>query len=732
MFDCPRDCLPKLAGRLVKATLFSLLIFLLFSVQSASAQNPAVIEAFRTDEPVRVDGRLEESAWTSATHITQFTQRELNEGAPATERTEVAVLYDNRSLYVGFWGYDSEPARIVASKMQRDFGWGSEDNFEFVIDTFDDDRSGYLFVTNPNGARADATLLDNGNRVNKDWDGVWYVSTRITTEGWFAEIEIPFATLKYRTAAVQRWGINFERNIRRKNEQVLWTAWSRDADLEQVARAGILTGLSGLSGTHLIDVRPYAIAGVESAPGNDRIIESDLGVDISYLLTPTVKLNVTVNPDFAQVESDRAQINLTRFSLFFPEKREFFLEGQTVFEFGLGRSVIPFFSRRVGLADDRSPLSIRGGIRLLGKSGATTLGGMSLQTAAHDAEPSTNFAIIRWKQDIGKQSSAGLLSTSKIQPGRINTTNGADVRFETRKLFGDKNLSAGAAIAGSYTSDASVKTGWAHRIFVSYPNDFIEYDAAWTRSEADFNPEVGFQHRRAYQEFYTELQFNPRPGFLRWIRKAEIKPLDINYYIDDRTLEMQSVFMEFRPLGFATKSGEFVEFNIQRLAENLTEDFEIEDGIVISRERYWFTRFEIQGETFSGRPVSAEFGINWGDFYDGTRTESEARCVWRTSKYISLSADIQRNTIMLPAGRFTVNEVGGRIDFAFSPELFGAVFGQWNDEDEETLINFRLDWIPKPGTDLFFVVNQGADTAMGPWESSGTTVSSKLIWRFAL
>jgi Domain of unknown function (DUF5916) len=729
----PAPCTPIPApSRSIALRLLAAFAMIVSTPSTTLAQTPAEIRAFKTSTPIRIDGRLTEEAWASAAHITSFTQRELDEGEPGTERTEVAVLYDEGSLYVGFWGYDREPDRLVASKMQRDFSWGSEDNFEFVLDTFDDDRSGYLFVTNPNGARADATITDNGNLTNKDWDGVWYVATRVTSEGWFAEIRIPLSTLKYRTAAEQSWGINFERNIRRKHEQLLWTGWSRDADLEQVGRAGRLTGLFGLKGTRLVDVRPFAIAGVESRLGMDRATQRELGVDVSYLLTPTVKLNLTVNPDFAQVESDRAQVNLTRFSLFFPEKREFFLEGQSFFQFGLGRSVIPFFSRRVGLSRERTPVRIIGGLRLLGKTGGATVGGMSLQTASKGAEPSTNFTVLRWKQDIGSQSNIGFLSTSKIQPGRIATINGMDVRFDTRRLFGDKNFSAGLAIANSYTSDAPNQSGWAHRIFVSLPNDFVEYDAAWTRAAAEFNLEAGFQRRTAYQEFYTELQFNPRPDFIPWMRRMEFKPIDVNYYIDDRTHAMQSVFSEFRPLGFATRSGEFVEFNIQRLAENLTEDFEIEDGIVIPRDRYWFTRFEVQGETFSGRPVSTEFGLNWGDFYDGTRTESEARIEWRTGKYVSLSADAQRNRISLPAGDFTVNELGGRIDFAFSPALFGAVFGQWNDEDEEILLNFRVEWIPKPGTDFFFVVNQGTRTAMTPWESTGTTVSTKLIWRFAV
>ena len=696
---------------------------------SAQLTQPDVIHAYRTQEAIRVDGMLTESAWDAAQPITSFTQRELQVGEAATERTKVAVVFDETSLYIGFWGYDSDPGGLIANKMARDFSYRSEDNFKVVIDTYNDDRTGFRFVTNPNGALADAVISDNGGRVNTDWDGVWMVATRVTEEGWFAELEIPFSTLKFSDAPEDGWGINFERDIARKREQVLWQGWSRDSRFENVSRAGLLLGLPDLSGVHLLEGKPYAMGGWQSRPGDASPTVSEAGGDLNYLITPTAKLTLTVNPDFGQVEADRAQINLTRFSLFYPEKREFFLEGGDFFSFTLNSSSRPFYSRRIGLAEDRTPQRILGGARLLGKFSDATVGAMSLQTAGTDGAPSTNYTVLRWTQDILTESTVGLISVTKVQPGRVNTTYGADFRFSTSRLFGDKNFSAGAAITQSYTSDAAATTGSAHRIFVSYPSDFVEFDATWNRSGEGFNPEVGFQRRTAYQEFYAELQFNPRPGFLPWIRKAEIKPLDVNYYIDDKTREMQSVFMEFRPLGFGTTSGEFIEFNIMRKAENLLEDFEVADGVVIPAQEYWFTSYEIQANSFSGRALAVDLTLGWGAWYDGTRTEAEGSFTWNANKYLSLSADLARSSISLPAGDFAVNEVGGRANFAFSPSLFGSVFGQWNNEDYEALFNFRLNWIPKPGTDLFIIVNQGADTWESRWRSTGTTLATKLVWR---
>jgi hypothetical protein len=325
-----------------------------------------------------------------------------------------------------------------------------------------------------------------------------------------------------------------------------------------------------------------------------------------------------------------------------------------------------------------------------------------------------------------------VISTTKADADHFNATYGLDFLYSTSEFWGNKNLYIGGAYAQSYTSNFADKSGSAHRVFISVPTNYVEFDAAWNRSGTNFNPEVGFLRRENFQEFYAELQFNPRPSFLPFIRNLEIKPLDINYFIDDATKELTSFFSEYRPFGFATKSGEFVEFNIQRLAESLTDTFEIQDGVNIEPDEYWFTRYEIQFSTFGGRRISADGGVSWGDFYDGTRSELGASVIWRMSKHLGLSADYQHNDVNLPAGSFKVDEVGGRADFAFSPRLFGALFGQWNSDDEQILLNFRINWIPQPGTDFFFVINQSVDTPHSTWRAANTTVLSKFVWRFVL
>jgi hypothetical protein len=712
--------------------LSALLLAALVSPLAAQRSAPDTLKAMKTDAAIKLDGVLDEAEWAKAPRISNFTQRELNENASATERTEVAVLYNATEMYIGIWCFDAEPDRIVAQRMKWDFDYDTEDNVKIVIDTYQDKRNGYLFIVNPNGAQFDALIMDNGRKENADWNGIWYAAASRTEQGWFVEIRIPFSTLKFSAADEQAWGFNVERDIRRKREQVLWQGWSRDANLLQVNRAGTLEGLRGLTRMRIFEFRPYALAGVQKDRGVAASTVSNLGLDFDYLINPTVKLDFTINPDFGQVESDAMIVNLTRFSISLPEKRQFFLEAQNFFDFPLGRARA-FYSRRIGIYRGLET-PILGGARFLGKMGGATLGAMVLQTGRTDAVGSTNFSLVRWKQDLGEQSSVGLLAIGEARSGRFNGTGGADLLYSTSALFGDKNFQVGGAFAATYTSDREEAAGSAHRVFVSYPNDLFDGGLSWERTGKDFNPEVGFLSRTSYQLFTAEFRINPRPKFLPWIRQMEFKPLELDYYIDDVTREMQSVYMEFRPLGFSLKSGESFEFNIQRNAENLTEDFEIREGHVIRARRYWTNRGEIQFETYDGRPIVAGFQVNWGKFYDGTSTEWEAQLSWKLSKYYNLSLAYQRSDIRLPDGGFAIDEIVGRMNVSLTPKLFGAVFTQWNNDENRILFNLRITWIPKPGASLYFVLNQFGDTLdpHSAWRLNKTVAMLKFVWYFSL
>lgn len=713
--------------------IFLILIMTYSNFLVAQKSIPDTILAHFNMQKIQLDGVLNEPAWDSAMHISNFTQRELNVGEAPTERTEVAIIYTPQTLYIGIWCYDKEPEKIVARELKRDFDFDKEDNFEMIIDTYNDDRNGFLFVINPNGARADAQILNNGASENTYWNGVWNAKTTITSEGWFAEIEIPFSTLKFRTGIDEKtWGINFERNIRRKREQLLWQGWSRDSELELVNRAGTLAGLDKILDKDFIEVKPYGIAGGEfGKETRDGIL--NVGGDVNYLVTPTLRLNLTINTDFAQVEADQQQINLTRFPLFFPERREFFLEGQDYFDMGIGDNITPFYSRRIGLTEDRIPVPIIAGVRLLGKVNNSTIGAMSIQTAEKDSIPTANYSVLSWRQDVLEQSTVGIMTVNEYKDGRLHSTTGGYARYSTSKLFVNKNLNIGASFVQNYNSDDFDKTANAQRIFVSYPNDKIEFDAAWQRSARSFNPEVGFLKRDNFEEYYVELEFKPRPkNFLRWIRQFSFKPLDINYFIFDDTGNLQTFFYEFRPLGFETRSGDFFEFNLQRTAEGLRKPFKIREDIIIPEGEYWQTRYEIQTGTFNGRIFSAATAVNWGKFFGGTSTESEYEVRWRTSKYLNLNVNYEKNWVSLPEGNFQTSLIGSRLEYAVNPNLFGALFTQWNNEDEEVIFNFRMHLIPKIGADFFFIVNQTYDTSYAKWKLARTTIVGKLIWRFVI
>jgi len=682
---------------------------------------------------IKLDGQLNEPCWSEAMTIDNFTQREQNEGMLATEKTKVAVVYNSTKMYIGIWCFDSEPDKISAHQMSRDFSWGSDDNFEIMISPFNDNRNGYLFVTNPNGALADVWVGDEGKDFNKDWNGVVDVAVQKNEQGWFVEMLIPFSTLKFTNDSSQVWGINFERNIRRKKEQVMWQGWSRLYDIEKISQGGKLAGLHNIKQGTKVEFKPYVLVGTELT--NDRPNNTDkIGGEINFDITPTLKLNFTVNTDFAQVESDRKQINLSRFSLYYPEKRQFFLEGKNYYDLNIG-SVRLFYSRKIGI-DQNSVVPIIGGARLFGKLNQTNIGIMSLQTQEKDSTPTTNYSVIRVKQDIFKQSSIGLITTQKYSDKGFNRVYGADFTYSTSKIFGNKNLIVGGEFALSDTKDFGSsedlnKDNLSYNIFLSYPNDVIEYDFAFTTIERGFNPEMGFTYRNDYQMFYTELQFNPRFNSLPFFRNFNFKPIDINYYINPETKKTETVFYELRPFGFVTKSGEFMEFNVQYIYDNPTENFELVDSAVIPAGKYGDTRFEIQLSTFSGRKISAQAFANVGKFYTGYRQEYAFVTFFNFNKHLNLSFDWQRNYINLPEKSFTTDEISSRIDYAFSPVFQTGLFAQWNNEDKNILINYRINWIPKIGSYFYFIINQEFNTE-NTIKLERTTIIGKLIWRFAI
>ncbi len=709
-----------------------LVLHMITGLARAQVSKPDTLHAYFTTEKITLDGKLDEPCWSKAVHISNFTQRELTEGAPPTERTEVAVVYNTNNLYIGFWGYDSDPSKLIANRMNRDFRWSGDDNFEMVISTFNDKRNGYMFVTNPNGARADVLISEDGAGFNMSWNGVWDVRTTVTDEGWFAEFVIPFTTLKFPKKQAQAWGINFERNIRRKREQVLWQGWYRIHDIEQISQTGKLVGLNDIKAKTKVEIKPYVSGGGERATGEKKWDgRFRFGGDINYDVTPMLKLNLTIHTDFAQVEADRARINLSRFSLYYPEKRQFFLEGKDNFQMDLGKGNQIFYSRRIGLHDGEE-VPIIAGVRLFGKQNRTNIGVLSIQTTKLDSLPTTNFSVIRISQDVLKQSNVGVIVTSKMLNGRENFVYGANFNYVTNKLFGNKNLVVNGSVAQSQTSDLENKKNLSYYAAMIYNNDIIVYDLSVVEVQEGFNPEVGFLRRNNYRRYSSYLRFSPRPKWLPFIRNLVFKPVDVDYYVNSFTNELESIYLEWRPLGFTTMSGEFMEFNVMHNFDKLEKPFNIKDDIFIPEGDYWNNRLEIQMSTFRGRKIALSGRVSGGGFYTGKRTSLSTGLTFNISKHWGLYTLWGRNYVNLPEGHFITDEVASRIQYAYNPKLNTSLFGQWNTEGQDILLNFRINWIPKIGTDFYFVVNQSISTIDHKFTIERTTVIGKLIWRFVV
>lgn len=667
-------------------------------------------KATYTKEIITVDGLLNESSWKTADVIAKFTQRELNEGEKPTELTEVRLLYNYDNLYVGVWCYDSNPNEIISNSLERDFSYWLDDNFEIILDTYFDKRNGYLFITNPNGARSDALVTDEGNGINTNWNGIWDVHTTITSEGWFAEIIIPFTTLKFYNKNSQTWGVNFERNIRRKREQVLWKAWLRNYELEKLSQAGELHGIENIKNKTLIELKPFVVGGIQKGyePYDyENTSTTKIGLDAKYSLTSSLTLDATINTDFAQVEADQEKINLTRFPLFFPEKREFFLEGAGIFTTQFGGMIYPFYSRRIGLNSARQLIPIYGGLRLVGTSNKSNLGFLTMQTAEKYGEPTTNYTVARLKQNVLESSYIGFMATNKQSSFAYNRFLGVDGLWTNSNIFGNNTLVIGGAF-GTIISPLVKSDNLAYRFYVDYPNDLIDYFIGITAAQKNFNPEMGFVARNDFNKFSSQLKIQPRPE-ISFVQYLQFKPFELDYYYD-RQGALQSLYYEGRPLGFSTESGEFFEFNIQRTADRLNEEFDILDGIIIPSGLYWWTNYEIQFETNSNHSISGALFYRWGDFYNGKRDVISFEIVGKINKHLQIAADYTRNYITLPKGKFTTHEIESRINYNFSTMFSTSLFAQWNNEDKEINFNFRLHWIPSLGSEVYLVYNELLDS----------------------
>lgn len=673
----------------------------------AAGPASARITATLIDSPMKLDGSLSEKAWGAAEVISDFIQRELSEGAAPTERTEVRIVQNGDNLYIGVTCFDSEPDKILHKELKWDTGLPNDDVFAVVIDTYHDKRQGFGFLVNPNGARDDATFLSDQD-VNYQWDGIWDVASRITDNGWSCEIEIPFKTLRFPTTERQEWGVNFMRKIQRTHEELLWRGWRRDEGPTHLASAGTLVIPGRIKPGLQLDVAPYVLAGGEKQRTKELDDVFRYGVDLKYGISSNTTLDLTARTDFAQIESDKGVINLTRFPVQYPEKRDFFLEGLETFDFTQGGTKL-FYSRKIGIDDSLRSIPIIGGAKLTQKRGGYRLGVMTIQTETQENFPSTNYSVVRVRRDMFEQSYIGFIGTSVFDTDRHdNQVLGMDFAYKSDTFFGKRKFEVQGYLSGSF-SDGVNHDNLAGRVYVSCPNDFINWYALYHSLDRNFEPGVGFASRVGIKNSIWSLTISPRPG-IPHVKKLVFKPFDINYTTGmDGTLQTRSE--EIRPLGFIFNSGDVLDFKIWNKYDFIDDlsGWNIFGDTVIPRGTYTWWSYEIAYSGSRTRPVALDLTASFGDYFNGTRTNYYTSLSFKRTKYCALSADMIYNDISVGENRFITREYGGTLGVDFNTRLSSSIFIQWNNETDEVNTNFRVHYIPRVGSDIYIVYNHLLD-----------------------
>ncbi len=700
------------------------------------------IEAVRTPLKPRIDGCLEDSVWQALTFQGNFVQREPWEGAAASERTEVGILYDDDNLYLGVKCYDSAPGRVVAREMLRDTQLDDDDNFEVVIDSYRDRRSGFYFVVNPHGARRDAVFSNEGRNFNAAWDGIWRCAAEINHLGWFAEVAIPWKTLRFAKQDTQVWGINFARTIRRKNEYVYWQPVPRDVGwvgLFRLSQAGTLHGLTRLQGGGAMDIKPYLAGGLQRdmQTGFSTLGKGAVGLDAKVLVSPNLVVDFTVNPDFAQVEADREQVNLTRFSLYLPEKRDFFLEGGDVFAFGSGRghgggNVELFYSRRIGLVQGTA-IPILGGAKVVGKVKDYQVGALNVVTErsrTNDGEvvPATNFAVLRLRRDLMSRASLGVLLTSKqeLDAAGYGHAFGFDGVFPLTDYFTVSGWFAGEL-------DSHTEAPWhkalarrtAAELSARYHSDLWSFGGTFQDVGGAFDPAMGFVRRRDFRRSQLSVEYSPRPALPSVVRQFSYHA-DADWRTDHagRLLD-SSVGASF---GLRFQNSARVRLGVEREYEWLPEDWEVRPGFLVPKGAYSGLDAHAEATSDRGRGLSGSVDVHVGDYYTGQSLQVGTGAEVTSIARVKLMLNYHHNFVSMAGKHFSTNTVGMRLFYFFSTELFCKVYIQWNDdrlsyEGRHRLIsNFLLRWTYSPGSDLYLVVNDAR--LLGP---SGHEISNRTV-----
>ena len=699
----------------------------------AAAQDPdrsdrlAVAARVAEGAEITIDGSPDESAWREAPLIDGFVQREPNEGRPVSERTQVRVLFDDQALYIGAWNFVADPTTIVVGETRRDAAVDNTDAFLLILDTYLDRQNGFVFGTTPAGIEYDGQVTNegqgggggggrqqsgSGGGFNLNWDGSWEVATTTDDDGWYAEFRIPFSTLRYPAGGEQVWGVNFARNIRHRNEEAVWSPLPRQFDIKRVSLAGELAGFAAPT-KRVFTVTPYVLGDVArdfTRPDSKTEWRGELGGDAKIGLNQSLTLDLTVNTDFAQVEVDDQQVNLTRFPLFFPEKRPFFLENAGTFSVGSPRSAELFFSRRIGLSSGEE-VPILGGARMTGKVGGMQVGFLNVQSRDLqvfdddvgedvEVEPNTNFGVVRLFQEFENRTRLGGVFVSRLNTddsGDYNLTYGLDGRVG----FGQALTLDGWA-AGTTTPDVQ-EPEYGFNFGSRYETRDWRISAGYRQISEAFNPEVGFLPRSAYRHVNTRVLRAIRFPDVEWFR--ELRPhISWQQYWDlDGFSESYVVHFDNH---FEFANGQFFQFpGLNFTGEGLKEPFEIRDGIVIPAGSYDNIDWEFRSYTNLSAPLSLRLNIDAGGFYNGTRVGTSSTLAYRFEDKLVTSFRLSYFDVRLDQGDFVTSVLALKGSYSFTPRVFLQATLQYNNESDDFGSNVRFGWLDTAGTGLYVVFN---------------------------
>jgi len=689
----------------------------------------ATLRVGRGAESIRVDGILDEAVWRSTDSIESLREVEPVEGRVPRSRTVVRVIASPRELVVGVLCWLAADQPLIGRVKGRDADLDDEDYLSLVLDTYRDGRSGYQFTIGPAGARTDGLITNQGEGTNDDWDGIWEAASVVTDSVWSLEIRIPVRGLSFDPRS-DAWAFNVERRIESALEVHRWAAVSKDRSFGQTTGVGTLIGLPRFDLGRGLTVRPSTTASVGiPEPGAPTDAAADVSLDVEQRVTANLLGALTINTDFAETEVDARRTNLTRFPLFFPEKRSFFLEGSDGYEFGLGlgTDLVPFFSRRIGLLSGRE-VPLRAGAKLVGQIGGTRIGALAARTGElAGLTPGATLAAVRVRRNVLAESSIGAILTVGDPRGGSGWTGGFDATYRTSRLFGDKNFLVGAWVlaAGGDSLPEGDRAAWG--VKVDYPNDLFDIALTWKRIGDRFDPGLGFVPRRGVNLLSVGAEVAPRPKRFG-IRQMFFEPR--LFLATDLAGQWESYRFQLVPLNLQFETGDQIELEIAPQGERLTGDFEVADGVVIPAGSYRFSRYTVEARSASRRVVSADVEWTFGTFYRGTLNELEIDVNWRPIPGLSVGANAERSVGHLPEGRFAVTLVGSRWRYGVTPDLELNSLVQFDTDSRRLGANTRLRWLIDAGTELFVIYNHNVRDRLDRWSFESNQLAAKL--RFAI